>query len=416
MDKVLFLGVLGLLAALAGAQESSDQAPAGPKYKLIGDVSQQILASAGDWGSQGTPYWIFQADLKHEFSFGQAAFVADHAVYLPLTGSQTVSSTVYEAYLRYTPAENLDLDLGKKRFNIGVGQSFTVGDTINPLTSFFDQKTGFRGLQAAWTPNQWFSLTAGLSAERNLGNDRWNPASTTSGTDAAKLAYAGQVQFLWDKLQITAALCASVDRSFNPSLGTSYDLGGLILTAEGAWEFLPQGIRPDGSKPVGQWTSPGAWTQGAPAASAGLRYTFTPVTDLDITLSAEYLYWSQGWGTDEVQAWKDAKNALTTAALTSLRSALPVKGKHNAFLKAGFSGWQKVDFNTLFVVDLQDASALGQGVLTLYPVEGLDFLFTAQEATGSADSAWGGFPASTLLSSSAAQAVWSLSFQTKYHF
>lgn len=400
-----------------GAQEDVFIEETSPKYKLIGDITQ-TLGAFGDTWTSGNALWTLQVDLKHELTLGPVAFIADHNIIaLPLSIND-IKMQIWEAYIRLIPCADLDITLGQKRFNIGTGQSFTVGDSFNPLTNFFDEKIGFRGVALQWAPTHWFNWGISLNVERNLGYDRWNLSNlhnstrTKTNLDPSLLAFATQTQFLLNKWQIIAALVASPDRTFNPSLGLSYDLYGIILTAEGACEWLSQYKQPESNKPFTQWSARSAWSSPVLSGSSGARFSLAPITDIDLTFSAEYLYWGQGWNKEETQIWLDALHSFSmTTALKDLRSNLFIKGQHNAFFKASFSGWQTINLNGMIIVDLQDASLLSQLVLTYFVFEGFDLLVTWQSSQGKANSAWQFLSAAEL-----GNPIWICNLQARYHF
>jgi len=363
---LVLIGALGLVAGTLSAQD----APAAPEasFSLIGDVGQKITYSAPGWDRDPGSTWSFTADLKPKFRYGAVSFQADSTWNLPLTGTPAAAlptASVYEAYFRVTPADGLDLTFGQKRFAVGVGQTFTVGDSINPVISFFDQKTGFRGATAEWSPVSWASASAAVSTE---------------GGTAEKTVGAAQVSFLLDKLQVIASAVGKKDASFNPALGASYDLAGIIVTAEGAAEFLPQGVRPSGAPNT--WKAPEAWTSPALSASAGARYTVT-LFDVDFTVSGEYLHWAQGFNADETTAWK--AGGANPSALATTHG---VRSQENAFFRFAVASGTQYSLSTFAAVDMQDRSVLSQGVVTWAPWDNFELDLTVQAAGGDTGSSW----------------------------
>jgi hypothetical protein len=320
-----------------------------PQFTLIGDVSQKVAYTAQAWDSPEQVGWLFQADLKPKFTFGPVSFTADTTWYLPLDASLTPDKpqvTIYEAYFRVTPVESLDLTFGQKHYNIGVGQIFTVGDTINPAIGFFDQKTGFRGATAEWSPVSWASVSGAYSTGTS--------SSATVKPDQGE--GAGQFSVLLDKLQLTASAVAGKN-TLNPAVGTSYDLGGVILTGEGAAEF-----RPDGN----------AVSTPRLSGSTGARWTVTVTDDWDLTLAAQYLYWANAYG----------------AAGASDPAARGIAHEKNAFFQLQVTGGTEFSLATLVIIDLEDHSVLHQTVVTWTPWDNVDFVATLQTADGGTGDAW----------------------------
>jgi len=317
----------------------AEDKPIQPEFSLIGDVTQKMAYTSKAWDSPDQVGWLFQSDLKPRFTYGPVSFTADTAWYLPLTASlspSTPSLTVYEAYFRVTPAQSLDLTFGQKHYNIGVGQLFTVGDTINPVIGFFDQKTGFRGATAEWSPVSWASASAA-----------WSTGTTPSqGTGAA------QGSLLLGDWQLTASGVAG-QSTLNPALGASYDLLGVILTGEGAAEFRPAGGALSSSPKL--------------SGSGGARYDITLSDDWDLTLAGQYLYWA---------------NAGTTAA------ARGIAGTKNGFVQVQLTGGTEFSVAALLVMDLEDRSLLHQTVVTWTPWDNVDFTATLQTADGGQGTSW----------------------------
>lgn len=385
---------LSLLAGPAFAQEAAP----GPAFSLIGSATQKLTAAAPGWtGTAGTA-WSFTADLKPRFDAGPAAFRADTTWTLPLTASLTSAAptvAVSEAYFRLTPAEGLDLTFGQKRFNLGVGQTVTVGDTINPAVGFFDQKTGFRGAGAEWSPVSWASVSAGLSGDQ--------------GTASSPVTGALQASLLVDKLQVTVSTVARKDVTFNPAVGVSYDLAGVILAAEGAAEFLPQVKRPTGSVPTA-WVAPAPWSEPALSASAGARWT-PSVGDWDLTLAAEVLHWAQGLDSAETEAWKAALASATPAskaAAAALRSVLALRGRENAFFRFAVGTGGTFTVSAFGAVDLGDGSTLARGTVDWFPWDAVELTAILTAAIGTSGAAW------EFVSS--AQDRYQASLSTTYHF
>lgn len=348
---LLFVAALPVAAPL-GAQDAGPT----PGFVLLGDVAQKLTESAPGWTEPAAFSWAWTADLKPKFSYGAFSFVADTAWSLPLTGSLASAAptvTVYEAYFRATPVDGLDVTFGQKRFNLGVGQTFTVGDTLNPTVGFLDQKTGFRGATAEWSPVSWFSASAAVS---------------TDGSNPRAPAHAEQLAVLADKLQATVSLSGEADRSLTPAVGASYDLLGVIVTAEGAADFVPRG-RADAP----------AWS-----ASAGARYTLS-LFDVDFTLAAEYLHW----------------------ALAGTRG---LRGEENGFLRFTVASGTALTLATFAAVDLADRSVLAQQTVTWAPWDDVEIAGALKAAQGDPGTAWADLGAAN------AKARYQTSFSVMYHF
>jgi len=350
--------ILFLLGVLGGTVAAEDK----PEFSLIGDVSQKVAYTSTDWGYADATAWTFQTNLRPQFTYGKVSFTADTAWYLPLTASLTPDvpkATVYEAYFRVTPVESLDLTFGQKHYNLGVGQIFTVGDTINPAISFFDQKTGFKGATAEWSPASWVSVSGAYS----------------TGVRPDQGVAAGQVSALLDQWQLTASAVGGKS-TLNPGAGLSYDLFGVILTAEGAAEFRPAG------EPM---TTPKL------SGSTGARYTATLTDDWDLTVAGQYLDWAN-------------------AGARTNPEARGIAHSKNAFLQVQASAGTVFALATLVGFDLEDNSVLHQTVLTWTPWDNVDFVATVQTAKGDEGTVW------EFLGPPPARDRYLVSLATTYHF
>ena len=411
VERIRRGGLLLAVLVSTGGVLAAQEAPAGdraagpePQFTLIGDVSQIYHATAQEWSSSPGMAWQFATDLKPKFTYGPVVFVADTTWQVPLTASLSPASalaTVYEAYFRVTAAPGLDLTFGQKHYNLGVGQLFTVGDSINPATGFFDQKTGFRGVTAEWSPNSSTSVSAALSTENS------------------DLTGAGQVSLLLDKLQLTGSLVAdgTQAQTFNPAVGASYDVFGIILTAEGAAEFLPRGLVPTEANPA-TWSAPATWTDPALSVSAGARYTFT-IGDFDYTVSGQYLHWGQGWTTAESNDWNSDVGSpvpAIRALAVQARLASPVRGQENAFLQLSAVSGTTWNFSGLGVMDLQDHSVIGQAQAAWDPWDNVEFALMFLFAEGDSGTSYQYLPPDPLLGLTALQSRYQVSFSTTYHF
>jgi len=391
-----FRGALALGLLWATAPLIADEAgPSGPtpQFLLIGDVGQTVRATAGDWNQNPVSAWDFTTDLKPKFTYGPVVFLADTTWEIPMDASLTaaaVQAIVYEAYFRVTPTQGFDLTFGQKHYNLGVGQLVTVGDSINPVTGFFDQKTGFRGATAEWTPNSMTSVSAAVSTENS------------------DLTGAGQVSLLLNKWQLTGSLVADGTRArtFNPAVGTTYDVFGVILSAEGAVEFLPQRRVPTSSAPA-TWTAPMPWTQPAFSGTTGARYTFT-IGDFDYTISGQYLHWGQGWTPGQTSAWN--ATGMTT------RTTFPVRSQENAFLQLSAVSGTTWNLSGLGVMDLQDLSVLAQVSAAWDPWDNVEFSLAFLMAEGAQGSTFENLPTDSVLDLTNATSRYQVSFSTTYHF
>jgi hypothetical protein len=392
-----------LLVLLVACGPAFADAPE-PQFTLIGDVSETYHATAVDWQSSPGMAWQFATDLKPKFTYGPVVFVADTTWQVPMTASLSLTSplaTVYEAYFRVTAAPGLDLTFGQKHYNLGVGQLFTVGDSINPVTGFFDQKTGFRGVTAEWSLGSATSVSAALSTENS------------------DLTGAGQLSLLLDKLQLTGSLVAdgTEARTFNPALGASYDLSGIILTAEGAAELLPQGVVPTTSSPA-TWAAPAAWSDPALSGSAGARYTFT-IGDFDYTVALQYLHWGQGWTTAETNAWNadlSSGTPVLQGQAAQVRPVSSVRSQENGFLQLSAVSGTTWNFSGLGVMDLQDHSVIGQVQAAWDPWDNVEFGLMFLFAEGDSGTSYQYLPQDALLGLTAPQSRYQISFSTTYHF
>ncbi len=383
------------------------EAPTQPAFQLLGNVSQKLSWVGTSWDTGATSSWGFTAGLRPQFTDGPFHFVADTTWTLPLTGSLvSVAPTVSvpEAYARLTLTDNLDVTFGQKRLALGVGQTVTVADSLNPTVGFFDQKTGFRGFTAEWSPTTWASVSAAASTESGRLDD-W--------------AGAGQVSLLAGGVQAVASLVAREAKTFRPALGVTYDLFGFILSAEGAAEYLPQVIRPSGpwgsATALSSWSAPAAWTAPAFSGSAGARYALT-LGDFDLTVSAEALHAGESFTVDETTAWKEALAAATVAhqaavlgALAALRGTLPLRSQDNAFFRVSLGYAGEAAVSSFAAVDLQDHSTLFQASATWTLVDNLDLTLGGQATSGDAGDSWE-------FVVPADKSRFLVSFATTYHF
>lgn len=404
-----FLALLvpaGLLAQTADAADSagptdvavtSVPAASEPAYSLLGEAGLQLDLNYASW-DPADPLakfkYSFYGEFKHRYAADKFEVVINHGLTLAqpsggnVAGDVVLSPRLYEGYVLYKPADGLDLYLGQKRLALGIGHTVTVGDTFNPLLGFFDAKTGPRGLMANLSLGANFGLAGGIQAESLFNSTKPDPT---------KLTGAVQANWLLDKLQILSSLVWQPDKTLNPGLGLSYDLGGFILTAEGAGEFLSQHNYPTTSG----WKRPEPLTEPRWSGSAGARYNWIG-DDFSFTVACEYLYAGQGWTLSETDAWR----------------ALPVNGlrspgllNQNYLFPKLVLGWESLaGLTTAAFVNLDDGSVLLNHALTLSPWEGTDFVLTARYSLGAAKTEWEKLSASP----TADRGLFTL--QTKVHF
>jgi hypothetical protein len=267
--------------------------------------------------------------------------------------------TVYEAYARLDLGTWGQLFIGKRRMGLGIGTTFAPGDLVDPRSGFWDQKSGFRGLDFAASLGSDYSVRAALGLDRNF--DAYAavlrskaPAGYSALLDGAAgpadprlfvWALSTDAQFGALQASLAAVFAQGDSRAIErPSLGLSYDLGGLILQAEGAVEFA-----------------------GAPDwyGTAGARYAISSDAG-SLTFSIDYDY---------------------NGAAGLLR--------HTHYLLP----WVNLTLNDRFtlyaraLVELEAPSALLSTGLTLYPVQGFDLEFTALFGLGAADTEFARLPA-----------------------
>lgn len=394
---------LGLAFAPWPLAAQSEETP----YSLIGDAGFQNDFNDKSWAlDDSSARWTaaFFVEAKHRYVQERYEFSVHHLVNISQNaapGPISLATTVYEAYALFKPADGFDLYLGQKRMNIGVGQTVTVGDSYNPSVGFFDQKTGAKGLLLNLSLGSWLGVSAGLSLDKVL-------ESAVPNSDLA--VYGAQASVLWDRLQLVSGAVYRKAKTFNTSLGLSYDLGGVILTAEGAGEFLPQVAYPNGSGPV--WSRPGEWTEPRWSASAGARYTYTG-DELTWTGACEYLYSGQGYTDAEDDLWKTLpeSNATAIGFKYGLRPSV-LLNQHYLFPKLvlGWEDWFGLT-NAVFV-NLTDGSLLFSHSLSWSPWEGLDLVASGRWSGGGGGTEWERIPAAP----GSAGDVLQIAFQTKIHF
>jgi len=373
------LAVFALIAAVAAPAAAQEDAAApakaaqeGPHYSLAADAAAgMILAADGLYpaSADSAAVWTVQANFLHRLEAPGWGMVLSHNVDISgqaataAAPSFSPTTTVYEAYARLDIGEWTQLFVGKRRMGLGIGSTFAPGDALDPRSGFWDQKTGFRGIDLAASIGPDISLRAALSLDRSFdayaaGMEKKTAASAfaTAPSDAAAQAAAGQAAAAYaaaldgaagpaDPRLFTYALSAEAqlgsvqaavagvyargdaDSVERPSIGVSVDLSGLILQAEGAAEL-----------------------SGAPDwyASAGARYTWSNGPSM-LSLSADYDY--------------------------NGRAGL-LKNAHYLLPYASYTLDQVFNLYARALVELEAPSALLSLGLTLYPAEGFDLELT----------------------------------------
>ena len=263
----LLLALLARAAALEG----------GPAYSLAAEASAGFAVAADGLdpaSADSAAIWLLGADFLHRIEAPGWGVVVSHNLDLSGQASSSPSFqpavTIHEAYARLDLSEGAQLFVGKRRMGLGLGTTFAPGDLIDPRTGFWDQKSGFAGLDAALSLGADLSLRAAMSLDRNfaayaagLAAKRASAAAGAAPADqsalaaqaAAKGAYAAALAgaagpadprlCLWalsfdaqlGALELAAAAVYSPDYCARPSLGFSLDAGGLIVQAEGAVEL-----------------------------------------------------------------------------------------------------------------------------------------------------------------------------------
>lgn len=354
-------------AALGGALGADEGAVGGAVYSLSADaVAALYLAADGPDPSSASSaaIWSLQANFLHRIESPGWGFTLSHNLDLSgqATGSQAFSPSVsiYEAYARLDLGDWGQCFVGKRRMGLGIGSTFAPGDLVDPRTGFWDQKNGFRGLDFAASVGSELSIRAAMSLDRNFdaytaglkskSAAAGGPTAAAAAT-AAKAAYDAALDgasgpadprlLVWalsteaqlGSLQVALAgvyAPGDADAVKRPSLGLSYDLGGLIVQAEGAADFALAADDPD-------WYGTG-----------GLRYTFSGDSD-SLIVSADYAY-------------------------NGRAGLLP----HTHYLLPSVS-YTRIDSFAVYaraLVELEAPSALLSTGLTLYPVQGFDIELT----------------------------------------
>jgi hypothetical protein len=366
--------------ALAFPRTAVAEAAPGPTYSLSADAAAGMTLAADGFDptrSDSAAIWLVQANFLHRIDAPGWGMVLSHQV--DISGQSATQAmpafvptmTVYEGYGRLDLSDWGQVFVGKRRLGLGIGTTFAPGDLVDPRSGFWDQKTGFRGLDFAASLGPDFALRAAMSLDRNFdayaaGLQAKSAAQASIGALPASAAYiAGQRAaavyaaaldgasgpadpklIVWAlsadaqlvALQVAAAgvyAGGSAKDAERPSLGLSYDLGGVILQAEGAVDLA-----------------------GAPDwyGTAAVRYTFSGESS-SLTASVDYDY-----------------NGAASLLL------------HTHYLLPYLSYTRTEVFNAYAraLVELEAPSTLLSAGLTLYPVQGFDLEFTGLFCLGGA--------------------------------
>lgn len=301
--------------------------------------------------------------------------------------SFTPTITVHEAYGRLDFGDWGQLFVGKRRMGLGIGTVFAPGDLVDPRSGFWDQKTGFRGLDLAASLGSDVALRLAASLDRNF--EAWAAGMRAKSADAQAAADLAAAKASGGKLypdaliQAAAGLAdaayasvldgaagpadprlvtwaASVDAQLGglelalagvyrpdavarPSLGLSYDLAGIVLQAEGAAELSGDGAA---SLDSPEWYG-----------TAGAHWT---VSDDEDSLSVFLDYDYNG------------------------RAGL-LANSHYLLPWISYTRNEVLNVYARALVALEDPSALVALGLTLYPAQGFDLEFTVSFCSGPTD-------------------------------
>jgi len=353
----LSLPVLPALSQDVGQEDGESQ----PVYSLSGDAAAGFILAADGLDpavADSAAIVSLAADFLHRIEAPGWGLVLNHSLELSAQSATAAQAsptmTVYEAYIRFdlVPDGSAQLFLGKRRMGLGLGTVFAPGDLLNPRTGFWDQKTGFRGLALQASLGSDLSLRAALGLDRNLDATAAGlRASAGVGTPAeAELAAAYAAALDGAKgpadprlltsaisldaqlgtLQLAASGLWRPDALGRASLGLGLDLGGVILQAEGAAEFLDGDASPERPDLFG---------------TVGARYAWMADSG-SLSLSLDYAY--NGAAGDQL-------------------------GKTHYLLPQVLLSWTDVlDLTARALVELEGPGALVSGLLSLHPARNLD--------------------------------------------
>ncbi len=397
--------ILGLALALALALAPAPLAAEGGEggWTMSADAAAgAILAADGlnPASADSAALWVLSANFLHRYEGGGWGLVlsdsldlsGDAAAAAGSGGTQSLPAfapllSVYEAYARLDIGDWGQLFVGKRRMGLGIGTVFAPGDLIDPRSGFWDQKTGFSGLDFAASLGSDVAIRAALSLDGNFS--AWAAGMTAKSADAqaaadlaaaaasgwplqpsaliqatklrADAAYAAALGgaagpadprlMTWalstdaqlGGLQLAAAGVYRPDAIERPSLGFSYDFGGLILQAEAAAEFSANG--------AASLADPDLYGTG------GLHYMWSDEAD-SLSLALDYDY--------NGRAGLLAHSHYLLPWISYTRDEVL-----NAYARA--------------LVGLENPSAFVSLGLTLYPAQGFDLEFTALFCAGAGD-------------------------------
>jgi hypothetical protein len=339
------------------------------EYTLIGSLSEDtsVYFTGLNTTDPKSMTWLFSLDATHRFEYSDHELTVVHKTSV---NDSKITNTVYEAYLLLRPADFLDIYVGKKRMNIGTGMTCTPGDSFNPESWFFDQKTGVRDVIVTVSPNSLLGISAGISLEQEIEIDSFTPEL---------IRYAFQANLVVDRLQLLASFVYCPIRTFNPGVGLSLDLFGIILSAEGAVEFDSETWYIDGPA----WRQHPAFTDPRFSGTAGARYECV-TEDINMLVSAEYIYTGQSWTKDETEAWKN----LNPSAMLAFRPPF-FRNQHNIALRTMFSGWSRLGIGGTAIINCVDESVLLNTSVTFSPYDNIDLVANVLSGIGAPDSEWG---------------------------
>ena len=270
------LALAAILSATVATGAAAQDPGAEGGWSMSADaVAGASLATDGlnPASADSAALWILALDFLHRYDSAGWGLVLSDTVDLSGLASAAIGAggtealpafppaiTVYEAYARLDIGNWGQFFVGKRRMGLGIGTVFAPGDLIDPRTGFWDQKTGFRGLDFAASLGSDFAFRAALGLDRNF--EAWAagmraksaPVSSVLAQAYAKaldgaagpadprlLTWAGSADAQLGSLQVSGAAVFRPYAVTRPSLGLSYDLGGLILQVEGAAELSADG-------------------------------------------------------------------------------------------------------------------------------------------------------------------------------
>ncbi len=366
---LLLCAALALAAVPALAQGT---APEGgevqPVYSLSCDAAAGFVLSADGYDpavADSVAIVSLAANFLHRVEAPGWGLVLNHSLDLSAQAAATAqfnpTMAVYEAYVRFDllTGGRAQLFVGKRRMGMGLGTAFAPGDLLDPRTGFWDQKNGFRGLDLQASLGSDLSLRAALSLDRNLDATAArlralaNPANSalqaayntalggaTGPADPRLLTSAASLDVQLGAFQIAVSGLWRPEALGRASLGLGLDLGGVILQAEGAAEFL------DGDASA---ESPSLF------GTVGARYTWT-VDAGSLTLCLDYDY-----------------NGATGAILKKTHYLLP---------QVILSWTDVLDLSFRALVEMEGPSALVSGLLAVHPARNLDLEFSILTSLG----------------------------------